>query len=128
DLSVGDELVMHGGFEAKRFADYRTTRGGAYYRRSGVSPRGFQSDYLIDGGHSRFVDWTEKTVADRECVRPGEHQGRFESAHLDGDRTNHDPSNPEWMCVRHQKEHDYRHNGRNRQWGVGHAAVVEQIV
>lgn len=128
DLSVGDELVMHGGFEAQRFADYRTTRGGAYDRRSGVSPRGFQSDSLIDGGHSRFVDWTEKTVADRECVRPGEHQGRFERAHLDGDRTNNDPSNLEWMCVRHHKEHDYRHNGRNRQWGVGHAAVVEKIV
>src|SRR5699024_1610277 len=48
-------------------------------------------------------------------------------AHLDGDHARNDRSNLEWMCVRHHKMHDYRYNGRKRQWDVGHAAVAETI-
>ena len=129
DLSVGDELVMHGGFEAQRFTDYRTTKGDPSDRKHYEHRDTGRHHYgRIDGGYEKLSDWTSATKSTAECKRPGEHQGRLERAHLDGDRTNNDPSNLEWMCVRHHKEHDYRHNGRNRQWGVGHAAVVEKIV
>lgn len=129
NLSVGDELVMHGGFEAQHFADYRTTKGDPGGRKHHEHRHTGRRHFgLIDGGFEKLSDWTSATKPTAECKRDGEHQGRLERAHLDGDRTHNEPENLEWMCVRHHKEHDYRHNGRNRQWGVGHVAVVEKIV
>lgn len=125
-LRIGDELVMHGGFQQPRFTDFRTTKG---TRRSGgqIYAPGADNAGYIDGGHARLQAWTTATAATATCERPGPHQGRLERAHLDGDRTHNDRWNLEWMCVRHHKMHDYRHNARKRQWDVGHAAAVESI-
>lgn len=124
-LSVGDEMLMHSGFEAQKYMGERTTRGP---RRTGgqVYARGSANAGYVDGGHARLKAWTASSIA--VCTRPGEHHGRMERAHLDGNRTNNSPSNLEWMCVSHHKTHDYRHNGRNRQWDVGHCVAVERIV
>lgn len=128
-LSVGDEMLMHGGFEPQRFNDYRTSKGDPEARKQYIHRHSHDAHFgRIDGGYERLSDWTAATFATATCERPGEHHGRMERAYLDGNRTNNAPSNLEWMCVSHHKTHDYRHNGRNRQWDVGHCVAVERIV
>ena len=45
-----------------------------------------------------------KIVRERDKVcqyHDGEHEGRFESHHLDGDKYNHDPKNGALLCMKH---------------------------
>ncbi|MEJ7648164.1 MAG: DNA polymerase III subunit alpha [Nakamurella sp.] len=129
DLRTGNSLIVDGGYEVHQYtpAEYRVTSG----QRRGVGrlyARGEGNISYIDGGHVALMEWTNETASEAACGRDGQHSGRLERAHLDGDRTNNAASNLEWMCVSHHKQHDYRNNGRSRRWEKGHVADESAIV
>ena len=131
-LSVGDELVVHGGYQSQEWEPekIRTTVG----ERQGFPGRaglpGKSNNGFIDGGFMDLSDWTKRTIGTAACTvcNVTKAQARLERAHLNGDRTDNSDANLAWMCVSHHKEHDYRVNGRRRRWEKGHTATTSQIV
>ncbi|WP_114906729.1 DNA polymerase III subunit alpha [Ornithinimicrobium murale] len=133
ELTVGDELVSHEGYEPQVYEpSCRTTVGERQGGGSGRTTwsRGEQNVGYVDGGFVALKTWTEQTIDTAACTVCGKTRadGRLERAHQDGDRTNNTPSNLAWMCVSHHKEHDYRANERRRRWGKGHLAGTDPIV
>lgn len=131
-LNVGDELIVHGGYQDQEWEPekIRTTVGER--NRTGYvgGPTPEQGYNFIDGGFMALSDWTRRTIATAACSVCGKTkaQARLERAHLDGDRTNNADENLAWMCVGHHKQHDYQVNGRRRRWEKGHIATTSQIV
>ena len=136
DLSVGDELLVCGGYEQQIYdpAATRTTSTGATYtgarlpnfQRNGTNSLGYR-----DGGFLALKEWTAGRVW--ECSEPGCSRtkaagDRIERAHLDGDRTNNQPSNLAMKCASHHKQHDYRTNARRRRGDKGYSAIPCRIV
>lgn len=130
-LNPGDALIADGGYERQDSSDpsRRVTVGeriGSRTEVNGVT----RSGWFIDGGYNRLQEWTEQTIAEAACDECGvtREQTRLERAHLDGDRTNNQPSNLAWKCVSHHKEWDYAHNNRPRRWAKGHTTRELEIV
>ena len=136
DLSVGDELLVCGEYEQQIYdpAATRTTSTGATYtgarlpnfQRNGTNSLGYR-----DGGFLALKEWTAGRVW--ECSEPGCSRtkaagDRIERAHLDGDRTNNQPSNLAMKCASHHKQHDYRTNARRRRGDKGYSAIPCRIV
>lgn len=133
ELTVGDELISHEGYEPQKYKpSAHTTVGERLGSGQGrkVWGTGHQNVGYVDGGFVALKTWTEATIDTAACSVCGKTHadGRMERAHLDGDRTNNDPSNLAWMCVSHHKEHDYRVNGRPRRWNKGHLSGTDRIV
>jgi DNA polymerase-3 subunit alpha len=129
-LSVGDALVVDGGYEKQQYdPSYRTTRGKRNPTGHGKPWKyGKENCGYVDGGFIAFQEWTRSTRDNATCAVCGKVDGRLERAHLDGNRANNDPSNLRWLCVSHHKQHDYRVNGRRHRWDKGHVADKSEIV
>lgn len=136
DLRIGDELLVCGEYEQQIYdpAATRTTSTGATYtgarlpnfQRNGTNSLGYR-----DGGFLALKEWTAGRVW--ECSEPGCSRtkaagDRIERAHLDGDRTNNQPSNLAMKCASHHKQHDYRTNARRRRGDKGYSAIPCRIV
>jgi len=127
NLTVGDQLLVHGGYEPEKFTEYRTTVGD---RRTGgsVYATGPDNAGYVDGGFVKLTEWTQATIVDACCAECGVQGVRLERAHLNGDRTCNEPENLRWFCVSHHKRYDYLHNARRRRFGRGHAIAESAIV
>jgi len=127
DLKVGDLLVTHEGVDTQSSftnAMHRTTVGNRNnHGMPGVPGEG--NNGYVDGGFARLQEWTKRTP--KLCKVDPTHTGRIERAHLDGDRTNNDPSNLAMLCVSCHKKHDYG-LGRTKRWGKGHLSGERRIV
>ena len=136
ELVAGDELLVVGddAVPSSSAYDYRLSRGERRHLGARVSTKnrtGKMSLGYIDGNHIKLQEWTERQ--EWKCASPGcsaskEAGDRIERAHLDGDRTNNDPSNLRMLCASHHKAHDYEHNHRVRRWQRGKPAVTVKIV
>lgn len=127
NTAIGDQFVTDGGFEPRKFTDYRLSVG----ERSGsgrLYAPGEDNIGYIDGGSVKLKEWTRATFATRACGVCQRSEGRLERAHLDGNRTNNEPDNLAWLCPSHHKKHDYQHNGRAKRWSNGHVAVPVPVV
>ena len=136
DLSVGDKLLVCGEYEGQVYeaSKDRTTMlnplyAGARlpnYRRNGENSLGYR-----DGGFLALKEWTntqEWECSRIDCTRSRANGDRIERAHLDGDRTNNDPSNLAMLCASHHKTYDYRQNGRRVRGAKGYPAPSSLIV
>jgi DNA-directed DNA polymerase III PolC len=136
DLAVGDCLMVVSDDVQKSNLkyDYRVNPVGPRNSTVGkghIGGAGPDSPGYIDGGWLALQDWTERTT--KACAVPGCERSaakgdRIERAHLDGDRTNNDPSNLRMLCASHHKAHDYEHNHRKRRWEVGKPVAPVEIV
>lgn len=134
DLRPGDALVVDGGYQRQVSGpENRTTVGPRRFEIPGGGHRPYQpgisNSGWVDGGFVKLKEWTAQTVAEARCAcgRTAA-DGRIERAHLDGDRTNNDPSNLEWKCASCQKAYDYAHNGRRRRREKGRLEAARRIV
>lgn len=134
ELSEGDELLVCGEYEQQSWEPdrVRTTVGGRQKKSLAVGAAyAGRPGNFINGGFSDLREWTETQVW--ECSEPGcgrskDAGDRIERAHLDGDRTNNNPSNLAMMCASHHKRHDYRVNARRRRGEKGYPAIPCRIV
>jgi len=134
ELSEGDELLVCGEYEQQSWEPdrARTTVGGRQKKSLAVGAAyAGRPGNFINGGFSDLREWTETQVW--ECSEPGcgrskDAGDRIERAHLDGDRTNNNPSNLAMMCASHHKRHDYRVNARRRRGEKGYPAIPCRIV
>lgn len=137
DLNVGDLLLTMGGVDNAISSDkynYRLTEGEKTYAGSRLpTQERVREDSVgyIDGGSVLLKEWTETqewSCTVEGCDKKKESGDRIERAHLDGDRTNNDPSNLKMMCVSHHKKWDYENNGRLRRNQVGNRPIPVEIV
>ena len=130
ELSVGDHLVVDGGYEVHRYEkdEYRTTTGERQGAGTVNGAYGQENFGFIDGGYGQLMAWTAQAPDHcEECEHDGS-QYRLERAHLDGDRSNNDWSNLKMLCVSCHKRHDYAFNGRRRRYGKGRLTTTSEIV
>ena len=137
DLNVGDLLLTMGGVDNAISSDkynYRLTEGEKTYAGSRLpTQERVREDSVgyIDGGSVLLKEWTETqewSCTVEGCDKKKESGDRIERAHLDGDRTNNDPSNLKMMCASHHKKWDYENNGRLRRNQVGNRPIPVEIV
>ena len=136
DIAAGDQIMVLGkpSENACKPGEFRLTRVEASYagaklpnsERNGKNSLGYRT-----GAYIAFREWTETqewkcTV--KGCGKTKENGDRIERAHLDGDRTNNDPSNLQMMCASHHKAYDYKHNKRTRRGQAGHSAEYATVV
>lgn len=132
ELRPGAELIVDVGYELQMNHPSNRTTIGERESRPDRKPwlPGEQNSGYVNGGFMALKTWTARTIDTAACKECGIGYDvtRLERAHLDGNRTNNDPSNLAWMCVSHHKQHDYRENGRRRRWDKGHLAVPVRII
>lgn len=127
DLSVGDVMVTHGGFDPQKFTEHRTTVGERQLAGVVNGAYGVENYGYVDGGFVSLREWTESRGDTWYCDDCGISGVRLERAHIDGDRTNNDWGNLSLKCVSCHKKFDYKHNGRNKQWDIGHSTKLSAI-
>lgn len=130
ELSVGDHLVVDGGYEVHRYADneQRTTTGERLLTGAINGAYGDSNYGDVDGGFGSLMAWTaQASETCEECGHDGS-EHRLERAHLDGNHANNDWSNLRMLCVSCHKRHDYRFNGRRKRWGKGRLTTSSAIV
>lgn len=137
DLKVGDSLLTMGSIDnavSSEKYNYRLTEGEKTYAGSRLpTPHrtGENSVGYVNGGSMLLREWTETqewSCSVEGCEKSRESGNRIERAHLDGNRTNNDPSNLRMMCASHHKKWDYENNGRLRRNQVGNSSVPVEIV
>lgn len=132
EIGVGEELLVNDCLDdVKSYYRYNYRLNNDMPQLSGAVNGAFgESNYsYAGGGHVALEEWTknidEWVCSNSECS-PG--SKRIERAHLDGDRTNNDPSNLSLMCASCHKSHDYKFNNRKRKWEVGYSVSSSEVV
>ena len=131
NLKIGDSLTVNLGVETIKSAykyAYSLNKNKPQNQGSVNGAFGVNNYAYAGGGYIALEEWTAATP--KICSECGVtmDEARIERAHLDGDRTNNDPSNLRMMCVSHHKKYDYAKNSRNRKWEVGHLSGASEII
>ena len=67
-----------------------------------INQKGESHPSYVHGFISELKEFREQIhTRDKICQHNGEHKGRFEAHHLDGNRYNNDPKNGALLCHRH---------------------------
>lgn len=120
------QLVTHEGYEPQSYQEENRLTSGDRQDKPWLEG---SSNYVhVDGEPVRLKQWTSENEARcDECGVTPAHK-RLERAHLDGNRTNNNPSNLAWKCVPHHKAYDYRVSHRPSRWSKGHMSGLARIV
>ena len=139
ELSVGDILYKCGAYEKTnfkktcRFSDKEQNLKGKKYintdryecmDRHGGFPIGPDNPGYTNGSYAKFRRFKAKTPY--VCAKCGATEGRIETHHKDGNRTNSDWDNLEKLCVPCHKKADYK-LGRVRRGQKGYPVEELQI-
>lgn len=125
-LRVGDELYVNNGYEQTPYNEnwgFKVGQGTNYPQKG---QEGFRKkDYAPSVAFDKFI---EDNIGNKceICGREYSKDVRFEAHHKDGDHSNNDLSNLQWLCVSCHKKAHYK-LGRNRMGDRGLLVGIEKI-
>lgn len=130
-LSVGDELVVCD-FEYEpcsnnyNFSGKKQEQKGKTYGTGNGFPKGDENPGYIDGSYSMFSEERLSRKGD-PCDACGAVSDRMELHHIDGDRSNGEKGNLEWLCTSCHKKRHYD-MGRRRRGEKGYPTSLSRVV
>lgn len=130
-LSVGDELVVCD-FEYEpcpnsyTFSGKKQEQKGKTYGTGKGFPKGEGNPGYIDGSYSMFSEERLSREGD-PCDACGAVSDRMELHHIDGDRSNSEKGNLEWLCASCHKKRHYG-MGRRRRGEKGYTTSLSRVV
>lgn len=126
-LKVGDELYVNNGYEETPYNEnwgFKTGVGTNYPMKGQC---GFsKKDYAPSVEFDKFIS-NHIGMSCEVCGKEYDESIRFEAHHKDGDHSNNDLSNLQWLCVSCHKKAHYK-MGRNRMGDRGLAVGIEKII
>lgn len=128
-LKIGNELYILGETEASCSKNALFYPDGDF--ESNVPQKGQQGFQKKEHGrYAMFVAERQRYQNDNApCNRCGKERNKsFELHHVDGDRTNNDASNLEWLCSSCHKYAHYNELDRTKRYSKGTPTILEKIV